>query len=175
MQGYLKSFIDSFGRLTLGVIKNIIPAVASTNAIIAAACVSEALKVMTSMSQILNNFMMYQGSIGVYTSTFPQEQAECCVVCGTVPKEFTISPTSTLEMLIAELMSDPQLQLKGPSITSSDKSLYMTKPPSLERQLRPNLGKPLKDLFSSGERLNVSDRAVENTFEIIVKFAETSA
>lgn len=48
--------------LTLGVIKNIIPAVASTNAVIAAVSVQEALKVLTFMGQVMNNYMMYQAS-----------------------------------------------------------------------------------------------------------------
>lgn len=54
---------------TQGVVKNIIPAIPSTNAVVAAVCTLEALKIATVCSPGMNNYMLYVGSSGVYTHT----------------------------------------------------------------------------------------------------------
>lgn len=75
--------IDGVDRkLVLGVVKNIIPAIASTNAIIAASCCNEAFKILSSSAPVLDNFMMYSGADSVFTYSFAYERKESCPVCG---------------------------------------------------------------------------------------------
>jgi ubiquitin-activating enzyme E1 C len=144
---------------TIGVVKNIIPAVASTNAVISAICVNEALKVLTFCSQTLNTYFMYMGSAGMYTHTFEYEKNAFCVVCSeeAATKNMTISGATTLQEFITRLTEDSALQLKKPSIIGESTSLYMQKPPALELALRKNLSRPLSELVTSGEVVTVTD------------------
>merc|ERR550519_2275101 len=57
-------------RLTQGVIKHIIPAVASTNAVIAAAMALEAFKVATSCANPLQNYMVFNQTDSIYTYAY---------------------------------------------------------------------------------------------------------
>ena len=93
--------------LTQGVVKNIIPAIASTNAVIAASCCNEALKVATSCNPYLNNYMMYTGNDSVYTYTFEHQRKEDCPVCGNLASDYEADPTWTLQDFIDALLDRP--------------------------------------------------------------------
>jgi len=47
--------------LALGVTKNIIPAIASTNALIAAVTTNEVFKILSGCNPTLSNYMLYKG------------------------------------------------------------------------------------------------------------------
>ena len=99
--------------MTQGVVKNIIPAIASTNAIVAASCCNEALKLATTTNPCLgmpgqNNYMMYSGDEGIYTYTFEHLRKPDCPVCGNLPKNLEVNPNITLGDLIESLAERPE-------------------------------------------------------------------
>ena len=150
-------------RLTQGVIKRIIPAVASTNAIIAAICATETFKIATSCYSTMNNYMTFSNSDGLYTYTYEAEKKSDCLACANVPKSVEFSSYSKLQDVIDYFIESNEYQMKSPSITmplgnEKRRSLYMRAPPQLEAQLRPNLKKTLAELeMKHGQELVVND------------------
>lgn len=155
--------------LTQGVVKNIIPAIASTNAIIAAACCNEAFKIATSVAPFLNNYMMYTGNDGVYTYTFEHQKKPECPVCGTVAIKIDIDPDMILEDFLDVLKEKPDTQLKKPSLRTATKALYMQAPPPLEKASRPNLVLKMGDLLEDGDEITVTDVALPVSMQLKVK------
>merc|ERR1740121_572301 len=106
-------------QLTLGVVKRIIPAIASTNALVSAALVGEAIKISTYCGPVLNNYMMYMGQTGVYTHTFEYDKKPQCMVCGGGRLTLERSPESTLQELLDALAAHPSYQLQKPSLSGA--------------------------------------------------------
>ncbi|KAL9645538.1 hypothetical protein ABK040_000602 [Willaertia magna] len=151
-------------RLTQGVIKGIIPAIASTNAIIASSCTNEAFKLATFCLPFLDDYMMYNGNEGIYTFTYRNSRKENCLVCGPagIPKVIQCSPDLTLDGLRDLLRQDKAIQFNNASLRDldNDKTLYMAKPLALKKMTEGNLEKKLKDLFPSGSLLYATDTEV---------------
>ncbi|EJU02730.1 hypothetical protein DACRYDRAFT_78585 [Dacryopinax primogenitus] len=142
--------------LTQGVVKNIIPAIASTNAVIAASCCTEAFKLMTNCAPRLDNYFMLIGTEGVYSYTFQHERRPECPVCGGETIDMPVKKEWTLERLIEALEERQDIQAKKPSLSVNGRSLYLQAPPQLERATRPNLEKKLVDLVNDGDELTVT-------------------
>jgi ubiquitin-activating enzyme E1 C len=158
---------------TMGVVKNIIPAIASTNALISAACVLEALKVATYISKPIDNYFMYMGQTGVHTVTFTLEKDEECLVCSTKPVKISIARDKRLADFIQVLKDDNKFRMSGPAISGNNGPLYMPKPPSLEEKLRPRLEMSFVELVEkgiySGENLVVTDPTFSKSLTFIIK------
>jgi len=141
-------------KFTLGVVKNIIPAVASTNAIIAAACCNEALKI-ASNAFVMENYMAYSGRAEPYTNTFLYERNPRCPVCDTTPaRPIRVPPAITLAEWMERLRLDPDYQFKKPSFTlPSGRPIYL----KIMEHTHANLTKTIEELFPRGSSVIVSD------------------
>lgn len=106
--------------------------------------------------------MMYMGSEGVHSHTFAYRQKEDCPVCTSTVQVMTLTRTATLNELMQRLR-EGSLRLQAPSLTSgSGTTLYMQRPPALEKATRPNLDRPLADLVSHQEEVLVTDPILES-------------
>jgi ubiquitin-activating enzyme E1 C len=93
--------------LTMQVVKNIIPAIASTNAIVAAQCMMEAYKWLSYTAPVLNNYFFYNGSasVGVHGNTFKYNADPTCDACSK-PKLYTLPGTTLLSDLFDKIVAD---------------------------------------------------------------------
>ena len=144
-----------------------------SDAIIAAACVNEAVKYLTFGSQNMNSYMMYMGTEGLHSHTFAYEQEANCPVCSSSVQKLEMSKSATLTELIQRL-KDGNLRLGGPSLVSgSGKTLYMPRPQALEKATRPNLKRALSVLIDDGEELVVTDPVLgDMPVKLVVSFTD---
>uniref|UniRef100_A0A7S3JQ98 NEDD8-activating enzyme E1 catalytic subunit n=1 Tax=Aureoumbra lagunensis TaxID=44058 RepID=A0A7S3JQ98_9STRA len=156
---------------TLGVVKNIIPAVASTNAVVSAVCANEAFKIATACARNLDTYFMYMGNDGAYTHTFRYQKKEDCMVCSASIRTLSVNPATTLAGLISHLTQDSGLRLKQPSLTKSDSTLYMQNPKALEAATRPNLTKQLSELIQDDEEITVTDPVFVGDLALTLKIS----
>jgi len=157
--------------LTMGVVKNIIPAIASTNALIAAQCVAETLKLVTFASQTMNNYWLCLGREGVASDTHTLERKEDCTVCHAHTLTRTVPSTTTLGKFLEGLEVDPVLELVKPAAALPDRALYVPKPEPLRVALAPNLEKALADLMPSGTAVCITTPAMVNALIVRVIYA----
>uniref|UniRef100_A0A3P9BZ76 NEDD8-activating enzyme E1 catalytic subunit n=1 Tax=Maylandia zebra TaxID=106582 RepID=A0A3P9BZ76_9CICH len=152
-------------RLTQGVVKRIIPAVASTNAAIAAACATEVFKIASSAYLPLNNYMVFNDVDGLYTYTFEAERKENCSACSQVPSDLHFSPSSKLQEVLDYLTESTSIQMKSPAITTTmdgkNKTLYLQV-----------INLPFKLGLADGQELAVADVTTPQT--VLFKLCFTS-
>ncbi|XP_013419736.1 NEDD8-activating enzyme E1 catalytic subunit isoform X2 [Lingula anatina] len=162
-------------RLTQGVVKRIIPAVASTNAVISAACATEVFKLATSCCPPLNNYVNFNDTEGVYTYTFEIERKEDCPVCSQVPQPLNFSEDSKLQEIIDYLTESTTYQMKSPGITTmidgKNRTLYMQTIQSIRQRTKENLKKSLQELgLTHGQEIYVADPTTPNALVFKLNF-----
>ncbi|CAN5955837.1 unnamed protein product, partial [Sphagnum jensenii] len=161
--------------LTQGVVKNIVPAIASTNAVVAATCALETLKIATMCSTGMDIYMQYTGTEGIYLRTVPHDKDRNCIICSPgVPLE--VDKSITLQKFIDTLLKDSRFKLKlsKPSVSYHGNNLYMQAPAVLEEMTRPNLQEQLLRLMGgeTSDVLNINDRRLTGVLRVRVTFRE---
>ena len=159
---------------TQGVVKNIVPAIASTNAIVSAVCATETLKLITTCSPGLNNYFMYMGGEGLYTHTVEYERDSGCLSCS-AGLPCTVEPGTSLHDLIGRLMRDERLggKLQGPSLFFGAKPLFAHGP--LEAITAANLSKTMEALVGLGEGvLSLNDKGLKAPVRIRLTVASAA-
>ncbi|KAI0989241.1 hypothetical protein GJ496_005628 [Pomphorhynchus laevis] len=144
--------IDQFSlAYTLGVLKNIVPAVSTTNAMIASLCVLEVLNICAGLRKNETNFSFLNATNNdISLVSFKTEKNDSCLVCGT---NSTLSVPFDLRKYLSQfvdyLKEDPSLQMENPSIAMQGdqyKSLYIPHLKSLREATENNLNLSLLDL-----------------------------
>ncbi|KAL8424441.1 hypothetical protein Efla_001043 [Eimeria flavescens] len=169
-------------RLTTGVSKRIVPAVASTNAIIAAVLVQEAFRYKTfcccseadrSEEGELENYVMYSGDAQTYMHTFALERNPDCLVCSRRQMLLKVDPEWALLRLLEELQT--QAHLHKPSMRSAKDFIFIQNPPSLRAQHEWKLELSLSELSERGiirplEPIFVTDPSLAFAIELSLSF-----
>jgi len=157
-------------QLTQGVVKNIIPAIASTNALVAAVCSMETLKLVTMCSTGLNNYMMYVGTDSVYALTSSYERDPSCPVCSP-GVTFEVNPEASLGEVVDAIVKDEHLgkHVSAPSVSYGTNNLYMRG--VLEEATRENLTRAICSLVDgSGSVITLNDKLLVGPMRVKLKF-----
>uniref|UniRef100_A0A0K0D0K9 NEDD8-activating enzyme E1 catalytic subunit n=1 Tax=Angiostrongylus cantonensis TaxID=6313 RepID=A0A0K0D0K9_ANGCA len=115
-------------RLTQGVLKRIIPAVASTNAVIAATCALEAVKLATNAAKPIDNYLNFTDIDGVYCGVVKiqrnvSSKVPECPTCSTDYVRVQCQYNDTLQDFVDKLTD--RYQLKNPTLETAKEKLYM--------------------------------------------------
>lgn len=157
-------------RLTVGVAKNVVPAVASTNAVVAAMCANEALKLATGLAVGLDNYAMYNGSASVYTYAYRSERKPDCPVCGTpVPRALRFAAARPLGDFVDMLGEHAELRARHPLLRAGSKTLFAAAPKALRDATERNLSRSMVDVLGSMEaEVVLTDRDLPFAHTLIV-------
>lgn len=146
-------------NLTLGVIKNVIPAIASTNALIAASTVMECLKIWSGISKRLDNYFMYMGQEGLYALTEKYEKLENCQTCSKHVYTLKIEEKELWKNVINRM-----IQLTEINVNKNEFSMYFANECIYKNYLED--GKEMKHVSDFDEQKCLEDLINEKKIDI---------
>ena len=115
---------------------------------------------LTYIANNMDNYMMYNGTQGVYSLTYRNEKRPDCPVCG-VPtiKCMSFPRTKTLAEFLDVIAEDADLQCRNPFLRSTEgRTLYASSPEALRKATEQNLTLVMSNLVRDGCRLVLTDK-----------------
>lgn len=147
---------------TLGVVKNIIPAIASTNAIISGQCCNEVFKFLTSCNPNMKDSLFYNGEIGALCETDEYLKLPNCQVCGIKVEDLVIDDNKTTMREVAEIIKN-ELDLENPVLMIGGKEIFNFKTVNVSRD-----SERLIIEFGDCVIFEVIDKTIENSLKVKV-------
>lgn len=148
---------------TLGVVKNIIPAIASTNAIISGQCCNEVFKFLTSCNPSMKDSLFYNGENGALCETDDYLKLPNCQVCGVKVEDLVIDDEKTTVKEVAEIVRS-ELDLENPVLMIGGKEIFNFKTGTVSRE-----GDGLFAKFGECVIVEVIDKTIENSIKVKVR------
>ncbi|KAH0788782.1 ubiquitin-activating enzyme E1 C [Histomonas meleagridis] len=151
-------------KLAKGVIKNIIPAIASTQAIVASICATEAFKLITGVAPTLDNNILFVGDAftGVNWTNFKYEKKEDCEECSVKLTKVQIVENETVQQLIDRIGKEFNYNVS--SLRTATKTIYMP----IISATKENLSKPISDFVEENEVIVATSRTAPEAFEFML-------
>ncbi|KAI3380566.1 hypothetical protein SNEBB_005904 [Seison nebaliae] len=166
-------------HLTKTVLRNILPAIATTNSFIANVCAIECYKLLKKMDNI-DNWLQINNVDQFYLYVWKYDKEDDCLVCGEQISYMNADLHWTLQELIDHMKTNDKLNLSDPSLTTkttrkdvenSHQTLYMKRPIFLRRATEANLSKTLNQLKVTEDNiLYITDDSISGTLQLQLKF-----
>ncbi|CAD5221299.1 unnamed protein product [Bursaphelenchus okinawaensis] len=160
-------------RLTLGVLKRIIPAVASTNAVIAGVCALEAFKLASNVSRTLDNYVNFQDVTGANFNAVSLERNPECLVCKDKVELVNVATGQTLQEFIKLL--EANYKVEQPRIYAGGKVIFTDSDlmPEMKEMSKRNLNKNLHDLdLPNGTNVLVESTNLQKPLVLRLKYTD---
>lgn len=161
--------------LALGVTKNVIPAIASTNALIAAVSTNEVFKILSGCNPPLNNYLLYKGGTFIGCETALLAKKPTCQACKTRQNRleklvFKLSHLDNLEKVLGEIKK--KFEYLGQPFVNHRGKIILN--PGDTQRFEARIKTPLADLIAEGKvkvqnqiiSLQVTDKCLKSQLQV---------
>ncbi|EAY13625.1 hypothetical protein TVAG_387660 [Trichomonas vaginalis G3] len=153
-------------KLVKGVVKNIVPAIASTQAFVASLCVTEVLKYLTGNGYNLRNILI-SGEEGIYGEDLEYAKMPECHACGSIVIDIHLNDNETVSEFIQRLEKEYNLKNARLVINTDNDRIIPIYSPKIYKESQGNLSKPMKNFVESGsEIIGITPDNLDSTYII---------